>query len=345
MGRKEKAQNDDLIEKEYQKFVKRRLHGGTVLIVFGIFFMLMFLAGLDNVYDMGTAWIALIGGLLSTVAGLLLRRDTKRKSYQLAPYKPTKGFKFYRKTAQERVRLYTMLQKLWTAIFVVFIVIFIVNIGENGRNIISLLQMIALWLSIICGLSFFKQRIRFHQDIDDATYFELEELGLISEQDVVTTLYKDFPSWDNARTNSKILVLTLDTLIILNFKAKNSASKAEFPLSQVERLGFFRAGNEHGDTLSKGYALTIGLCDRVVRIFLSGSSYQDSPEEFLSYFLKTLDDKFLKKPKAARRTKTNPSQVIMKNMDKIRQIEIEDETVQRKNDVLTSPSQKRVIDL
>lgn len=329
MDKKEQAVNDDLIDKSYRKFVKKGLLLGTILIIIGAFFVLLgYSSDLQNFiyYSIGVTLIFI---------GLFIRKNTKSKSYQLAAYHPQCGFKFYRKATEERIKIYTILRVIYSIVFILLVVLYL---WKGEKNLLSIIRSI-LWglFGFIC-ITALKDRIKFHQNIDDATYFELEELGLISENDSVAALYKDFSSWSDVKKNSKILILTMDELVVLNFKDNNSATKNVFSISKVNRLGFFRIGQSR-----QGYALSIGFQNNLLRIILSGSSYQDSPEEFFSIFLKKLDDKLLQRSTASNRPKRNTSPTISENLNRIRKIEVEKANELWVDD--TSVHTKRVIDL
>jgi hypothetical protein len=130
-----------------------------------------------------------------------------------------------------------------------------------------------------------KRRIKLHEKIDDASLFELEEKGIIKSKDIVKGLYKDFQSWADVRKGNKLLVLTLDNLVIINIEDENNGTRIDCPLRDIRKFGMTGRG-KYGE----GLLLCIGTRDnRCYRIKLEGSSFQDSPEEFMAQFLKALD--------------------------------------------------------
>jgi hypothetical protein len=152
--------------------------------------------------------------------------------------------------------------------------------------------------------------------IDDASLFELEELGLIKESDIVTALYKDFSSWDEVQQGSILLLLTQDDFIALRFTSPGEAHKLILPLSKIERLGVNCLGILGKDLRS--FLLALRAQDKIVKLIITGDSYQDSPEEFCRQLLIDLDNAALGAPQrqpAEKRSLERPAAAPLRKID------------------------------
>ena len=187
-----------------------------------------------------------------------------------------------------------------------------------------------LFFAIILAFVFFylsqinqvkKLRVKYHQTIDDATYFELEELGLIKETDVIISLYKDFISWKDVKADSKILILTQDALVCIVFSDRTHAQKVAVSLNQIDELGIFAPVSQK---TFNGMIVTIGRQKQYLRMVLKGTSLQDSPEEFIARFLKQLDNAILNRQHGEVKTYKRSETTTSENIEQIRTIEIAD---------------------
>ena len=163
-----------------------------------------------------------------------------------------------------------------------------------------------------------------HDKIDDASLFELEELGFIKKCDIVTALYKDFYSWNDVKEGSKLLVLTIDSLLVFSFISKSNAKKYALQLSKIERMEIIKglfAPPLHIDLNTILFSAKDHLI--TINIILEGMSFQDSPEEFIRQMLIDLDNILLNKPSSSPRiTRTTPREATV--IATTRHIEFED---------------------
>lgn len=275
-------------DKDYKWYAHRYQIVWKVLIGFSLFLLLIGFALTQTDGGVSVA-IALVGGGIALVVGISGLVHTARMSQRVVIYKPKKGFSFYRKTATFRIRRYSRFETV-TLITLLLIALLCLTTGHWA----TLLEFLVLLVPLAYHLHRMKNRIRFHEPVDDASYFELEELGIVSDADIIKTLYKDFSSWSDVKENDKLLIVTQDAFICVRFSDKENASRFELPLSQFDRLGILRIGKYF-----EGYLLTLGFDGKFLRIKLNGNSYQDSPEEFIAFFLKEMDARMLHQPIAA----------------------------------------------
>ncbi|MDR1917317.1 MAG: hypothetical protein LBQ58_12180 [Synergistaceae bacterium] len=204
------------------------------------------------------------------------------------PYIPMKGFRMWRFTPEQWLKYYK------NGIYGL-----LVAVGLFALFVPRLMfQSIGTVIVSVFGIRYLMKRIKYHVPADDASLFELEELGLISENEVVLSLYKDFPSWKDVKDGSKVLVLTQDNFIVLNFSNRDLAEKFVFPLKGLERLAITQMDTSGGDVKSVTTILTMGFRDLPsLWLVLKGESHQDAPEVFISSFLREVDARLMKKPK------------------------------------------------
>lgn len=278
-------------DKDFRKYVGRKKVAWRVLIGFGAFFFIIGI-GLAGVKD-SSASVALMGGLTCIIVGCIFIHRVKRRCQAVRKYVPQKEFSFYRKTASERIKKYSIFEVILAVLIAAFILCMITRFSIN--HLFTAVGDILLLISPIIYLQYMKHRIKFHENIDDATYFELEELGILSDIDIVKSLYKDFETWESVNENDKILIVTQDAFICVRFTNRYEATQFKLPLSQFDKLGILRVGK-----YLEGFLLTLGFHEQYLRIRLSGKSFQDSPEEFLAFFLNEMDDRMLQKPYIAK---------------------------------------------
>lgn len=300
-----KNQNEKLqpsfSDKDALKAEKGRLKVIEVGCGFGIFFFLIGLWGNTGSLDYGTTLLAMsLGGLLffSFLVWLLFEIKKQKMGNRYVPYK---GYKFFRKTAEEKIRYLRRIKYLTYGIGALYLLASIVANKING----GLVSAIALLIMVKGTTDALARKIKYHVAIDDATYFELEQLGLISDSEVVISLYKDFESWTTIEANSKILLLCQDSLVILAFSDAEHAQKVEIPLTKINRFRIVTIGNSKTieqkhkkiDTENFGYLLSIGFEENMVSLYLQGNSVMDSPEEFIALLLHELDSRLTRKKK------------------------------------------------
>lgn len=195
--------------------------------------------------------------------------NSKKNIYQVG-----KAFWLYRKSAEQKIKLYTYGQ-----IGVLLMLLLMLITGNMNGSLVYLIVGVV-------SLQVFKNRVKLHTIVDEPTLFELEERGIIELQEIVKSLYKDFESWNNVKQGSKILVLTTDKLAMIKINSIDEYEKIECRLRSIKRVSIIRNG-EYG----QGLLFSIGTNDNnVYLIKLGGESFQDSPEEFLSTFFQALDE-------------------------------------------------------
>lgn len=213
-------------------------------------------------------------GFISLIKGV-----GRQNNENIKDYIPGKDFKYLRTSASQKIKSYTKGQYILGIVTVIIIIVWILHptgamlkCASGGVVAILVLQYIL------------KARIKLSVPIDDATYFELEEMSLIEKNDVVKSIYKDFESWEDVEEGRKALIVTQDNLVCVNFESREDATKVICPLSKIKKVNIVVTGR-----YGQSYLLTIGYGKDFLNIKLFGDSEQDSPEEFLACFLKELD--------------------------------------------------------
>jgi hypothetical protein len=250
----------------------RKLKG---VIWFGlIFFSLpLFIIIADGSFS--TEWHLFLLSLLMIAISLFALWKLREISYQPKEYKPRKGFWFLRMSKEKKFKHYTLTQ--WFMV----VALLVLYITETGN-----LATYGFGITYFFMIQFhFKKRLLYHVQLDDATLFELEMLGIISSGEVVRAIYKDFASWEEVKEGSKIVVLTEDHLVSVTMQDKEHGSRMQCPLRQINGLTIVNHGK-----YGKGTIMAIGTINGgLMQIALDGKSHIDSPEEFIRYFLETLD--------------------------------------------------------
>lgn len=207
-------------------------------------------------------------------------KNVKSKHEEINSYVPGEGFIFFRKTSEDKIIHYKFQKKI--IILIIPAIIILCFIFPDFK--LRLIQFgVGIFIFLFSFTEMLINRIKLHEKIDEPTLFELEDLGLVKENDIVLSLYKDFESFENIENGSKILVLTPDKLNCLKFTDRNSAEIFKFRLIQVDKLII----NQSGEALQ--LSLVLKPNNEIIFIHLKGNSVQDSPEEFISVFLKELD--------------------------------------------------------
>jgi hypothetical protein len=240
-------------------------------------------------------WVGLLCLFFFGGGGIfLLMMALRSMSSTGGKYIPLQSCKRWRKSPEDLLKLYKKMSVLGSvAIAAVFIMIFAVS----GTFYINGVIMV---ISAFCICKFFERRVRFSVPLDDASLFELESLGVVSVNDVVLSLYKDFSSWNDVKAGSKILLITQDNFIVINFTGRDAAKKISFRLASLERLSIMTSDKE-GTDANVDFLITMGFKDSDdLKLVLKGESYQDSPELFIAAFLKEADARLLKKPRPPR---------------------------------------------
>jgi hypothetical protein len=276
----------DKMEIEFEKQRKKFKIIKRVLIITTIFSGLFVLAGLCIIKEEGVSAQAIFAEIVFLIC-VLTGIFTLIKIPQMGkpvPYIPMKRFRMWRFTPEQWVRYYKI--GIYVLVAAGLFALFVSREMLLGIAVIS----------GVFGMRYLMKRIKYHVPVDDSSLFELEKLGLISENEVVLSLYKDFSSWDDVKDGSKVLVLTQDNFVVLNFLDRDRAEKFVFPLKGLERLAITTMGSM-GCTHTT-ITLTMGFrSSPLLGLVLKGASYQDAPEVFISSFLREVDARLMKKPK------------------------------------------------
>ncbi len=223
------------------------------------------------------------GGILLTfigfgfvAAGVVGLDKLKGFGQDIRDYHPGQGFRYFRKTKEGKLKQLTLSQ-CGLAVIALLCVFFRISVDEALVSGIAGILFIQYYL---------KRRIHLHTPIDEASLFELEELGIITSKDIVRALYKDFESWDQVQKGNKILLVTQDSFVCVIMESKIDAIRMECRMKDIRKLGVI----EHGKQ-GEGLLVSMGTLDnRIMRVMLDGASFQDSPEEFFKQFLQALDE-------------------------------------------------------
>lgn len=255
--------------------VVKKMKSNRVILWFGfvIWIPWLILALLDE--DWGMALLVVIFVAANIFA---LYKIQQQLNGAVTPYRPGKGFWYYRMSAQSKRTYITAGQWL---LFLILMISYMTGYGNGYTVTTGIGGIIALWA--------IKRRIKLHTEIDDPTLFELEELGIIEEGEMITVLYKDFEEWADVPEGSKVLALTPDRLIVIRMASPESGSRHEIRLKEVAGLGLAGEGRD-----GKAIIINIGLANGMVaRLLLKGQSSQDSPEQFIHALLMALDRVYL----------------------------------------------------
>lgn len=299
--------DEEFVDDEVRKNNSLRRKVIFFLVPAGLFFVMIGAALISDENDRGIAIFAIASGIICILWGIIWYIHERIRQSRGAKYVPYKGYFFYRMSSAERLKFAKRL-RIFKNILSIVLVLLLISEGQYS----GLLSLGSCFLMATAAISTLTTRIKHHVEIDDATYFELEELGLISDGDVVISLYKDFESWTTIKPNSKVLVLCQDNLSVLSFSDTEHARKAIIPLNGIDRFRIASGSatkvtvkkqtrkGEKNEEVANGLAgmiITIGFNGNCVKFYLRGESYMDSPEEFLSLFLKELDKRLTRKKK------------------------------------------------
>lgn len=250
----------------------KQLKMKRILVWFALFFSLACAAIMLYEREWAVGLVSLMVTVIAIYALIKLQRNL---SAELKPYRPGKGFWYYRMSRDNKLNYLTAGQ----------VVAGLILIADLAFLSFSYIRLFFCLFGIVFIQTVIKKRIALHTEVDDATLFELEELGLISPYDSVQALYKDFATWESVRPGHKIVVITRDKFIALQMEGTDNAARLDCPLREIDRIGIIENGVQ-----GEGMLITIGTAGGgVLRIKLTGSSNQDSPEQFVSHFLACLD--------------------------------------------------------
>lgn len=221
-------------------------------------------------------WIMGFLSLLLLVASVFaIVKANKLIRGTLVPYRPGKGFWYYRMSAQSKRAYITAAQCVLLLLLIGFWVMDYFN-GYTAATAVG---------GIIVLQVLVKRRIKLHTEVDEASLLELEELGIIRQGEVITSLYKDFEKWSSLSGNAKVLALTPERLIVIIMASAQAGARYEIRLREITGLSIISEGK-----YGQGVIVTLKLADdTVINLRLEGESQQDSPEQFIQALLKGLD--------------------------------------------------------
>ncbi|MEJ8302365.1 hypothetical protein [Saccharibacillus sacchari] len=237
-------------------------------------------------------WVALASEeLMMTLLGLLMtgasvwvlfraekiNKVNKHHSFQ---YIPGKGFKRYRRTKNQKLRMLTISQ--WATAALMVAALFF-GIGNSLTNLtIGLIVFLSIQFSI-------KERIKRHVRVDPYAVAGLQHAGAIEPHEEVRALYRDFENWADIRVGTVLLAVTRYEFAAFYPQPNGSFIVDCIPLSEIRRMTVQTIG-------ISGRRLLLSVGDgrnREIRCSLNGRSRLDSPEEFLSDLLRAADDALL----------------------------------------------------
>lgn len=260
----------------YKKQVwKLRLIGWFGTLFFGLCLLVGFLAS-----DLTMVLI----GLLLTGAGIwvLIRAEkiNKVNKHHSLQYIPGKGFKRYRRTKAQKLRMLTISQ--WSVVAMLVAAIYF-GVGNALTNLtIGLIVFLSVQFSV-------KERIKRHIRVDPYAVAGLQHAGAIEPHEEVRALYRDFENWADVREGTILLAVTRYEFAAFYPQSNGSFIVDCIPLSEIRRMTVQTVG-------LSGRRLLLSVGDgrsHEIRCSLNGRSRLDSPEEFLSDLLRAADDALL----------------------------------------------------
>ncbi|NGZ75666.1 hypothetical protein [Saccharibacillus alkalitolerans] len=261
---------------DYKKQVRKlRLTGWAGLIFFGPVIPLAITEGEAGI---------MLAGLLMTAASIWVliraRRVGKANEHYQLQYVPGEGFKRYRRTREQKLRMLTISQ--WAAVAVLAAALFF----GAGSGPVNLFIGLVVFLSI---QFYIKPRIKRHLRVDPQTEAELRNAGAIGPDEEIRALYKDFESWNELRADATVLAITSRDLAAFALLPSGSFEAAYVPLNEIRQITVQNIGYS-------GRRLLLSVGDgghRIIERHLHGRSRLDSPEEFVSDLLKAADEALL----------------------------------------------------
>jgi len=309
-----------------QELRKKRLLSALCLPFFGAL-AYMWLKDDELLLGLGSLLLALFGPVAVIKLTLQLRGS-------MSAYRPGKGFWYYRLTRQNKLHYLTAGE-------VVIVLIAAGLLLFTEAPVYFTLVPAAVGLSSLHFIV--KPRIRLHTPVDDASLFELEELGIIGMDETVLGLYKDFEQWAHVADGDKIIVLTNDQLVIIRLYGPESGERVSVSLRDIRRLGIVSSGNA-----GQGLNVAIGLADEtLIRFLLHGESFQDSPEQFIHQLLQSLDALAFQRhaPASAQRRRSEAGRQQQPAMNEHRKLDLYDYPADGSDSPASAaPSGQRVLD-
>ncbi len=258
------------IEKEFRiKLRKRKVAAWFSIFLFGACLLIALSEGRVFFIFLGVILVIL------SIYALIL---TYRLNAHPRIYRPGKGFRYYRADTQKKLRHITYGQ--WLALF------FIAGSWMTGYG--TYLGTVIAVLAIADSQFRIKRRIRLHTTVDDATLFEMEEIGILYENEDVVALYKDFESLNEATEGSTVFIVTEHDFVVAIKEADSQFYHYHISLNSIDGVQILSTGKTN-----EGLLMSLAHGDEQSNYYIRGDSYMDSPEVFVHGFLNALDDALL----------------------------------------------------
>jgi hypothetical protein len=197
-------------------------------------------------------------------------------------YRPGEGFRYYRRTAQQKVRYLTWGQWILGVMIVLFL--FVLDSGLIPF-LMSIFGILTIQFSI-------KKRIKNHQEPDAAELAEFTRLGIIAPDEQAIGVYKDFVHLSHTFRGNQIIIVTDKRLISVFLEERGRAVKTEMLLSGINKVRAMGTGFQ-----GQGLLLSVSNRDHnELHIHMTGQSIFFSPEQFVSSLLRALDGALKSRP-------------------------------------------------
>ncbi|MEK4427977.1 hypothetical protein MHB54_01810 [Paenibacillus sp. FSL M7-0802] len=222
--------------------------------------------------------LALAMTILSVYGLSMMRGMTKfTKEYQ-----PGKGYGYYRRTVQQKLRYLTWGQ--WLVGGLIVLMFFIFNVRLSAF-LIAILGILTIQFSI-------KKRIKNHQEPDVTELEEFVRMGIVSPHEQTIGVYKDFLHLSHTFRGNQIVIVTDKRLISVFVEEQGRAVKTEMLLSGINKIRAIGTGFQ-----GQGILLSVSNRDHnELHIHMVGKSIFFSPEQFIGSLLRALDAALKSRP-------------------------------------------------
>ncbi|MDQ0495113.1 hypothetical protein [Paenibacillus brasilensis] len=220
-------------------------------------------------------WLLTLLSLGMTVLGIYALTLMRGMSKFTKEYQPGKGYGYYRRTVQQKLRYLTWAQ--WLAGAFIILMIFVFDTRPTSFLIV-ILAILTIQFSI-------KKRIKNHQEPDAAELDGFVRMGMISPQEQPIGVYKDFVHLTHTFRGNQIVIVTDKRLISVFVEEQGRAVKTEMLLSGINKVRVIGTGFQ-----GKGILLSVSNRDHnELHIHMVGKSIFFSPEQFIGSLLRALD--------------------------------------------------------
>ncbi|EHS57724.1 hypothetical protein [Paenibacillus sp. Aloe-11] len=190
-------------------------------------------------------------------------------------YQPGKGFRYYRRTVQQKLRYLTWGQ-CFLAVFI--ILLFFLRNGGLIPFLMAVFGIITIQFSI-------KKRIKNHQEPDAAELDDFVRMGIVATHEQIIGVYKDFVHLTHTFRGNQIIIVTDKRLISVFVEEHGRALKTEMLLAGIHKVRAIGTGFQ-----GQGLLLSVSNRDHnELHIHMVGKSIFFSPEQFIGSLLRALD--------------------------------------------------------